>query len=590
MVSRYTKLRLKRKIRHQQQTLEQVSTDANKNFEYHVVRRWRNLKGVQRFVAGWLLLVFLLGAGVYVQSQNLSAFYQTNTPVKGGTYREGLVGEYANFNPIYASTSPDRSAAKLMFSSLLEYDQAGELVGDLATDWTVSEDGTVYTVNLKQNVKWHDGADFTAEDVVFTYKTIQNPDVRSVLNASWQGIQVQAKDKYVVTFTLPNSFTPFPHSLAKGGIIPKHILQSVNPEKMRSNQFNSTEPIGTGPYEYVELATAEGSNQLRLQANEEYFLGEPNINQIYLSAYPDQDSLINDFNGGELAAIGGLKAVDYTVISDERNHVWHDSPLTNGIFLFMKNSDDKLQEKSLRVALTQAVDRAEILKNLNGRFVPIDSALLKNQIGYDEQFTQAKFDPQKSQEALDSLGWKKAEDGWRYRDSEKLTLTITTQNNDYYPQVAEQIKSQLAAVGVNIEIQLVDESAIRSNHVIPHNYQLFLSGIEIGRDPDVFVFWHSSQAGIGGFNLSEYKSDVADASLESGRTRSDEELRDLKYQPFVQAWAEDAPAIGLYQPTYVYVQQTRAKGFESRSITTPEERFNNVHEWFINSEVQDRVY
>lgn len=590
MVSRYTKLRVKRRIRHQQKAFEQAGTDANKHFEYHVVRRWRNLVGVKRFVAGWLFLVLLLAAGVYLQSQNLSANYQTEQPVPGGTYREGIVGEFTNVNPIYASTNIDRSAAKLLFSNLFKYDEDGKIINDLASSWEVSEDGTVYTINLKDNVKWHDGVQLTADDVVFTYNAIQNPDVRSVLNASWQGIKVEAKDKFVVTFTLPNSFAPFLHSLTKGGIIPKHILASVNPEQMRSNQFNTVAPIGTGPFMFSELTNASENNELRLKKNTDYYLGEPNINLFYLIAYADQDKMTADFNKGELAAIGGLKGVNYTVIDNSINHVWHDVPLTNGVYMFLKNGDPFLGEPKLRIALTQATDQAEILKSLDGRFVSVDSALLKGQLGYDPKSVQRLYDPKAAEEALDKLGWKKGSDGWRYKDANKLSLTITTQNSDYYPRVAEEVKKQWAKLGINLDIQLVNEDTIQSNHVIPHNYQIFLSGIEIGHDPDVYVFWHSSQADIGGFNLSEYKSDTADSSLENGRTRIDEDLRQAKYQPFVQAWAEDAPAIGIYQPTYVYVQQTRAKGYSSSEITAPEERYNNVNQWFINSEVKDVQY
>ena len=590
MVSRYTKLRVKRGLRHQQKAFEKAGNDANKQFEYHVVRRWRNLIGVQRFVMGWLFLVVLLAAGVYFQSQNLSAYYQSEQSVVGGTYREGIVGEFTNVNPIYAGTNTDRAASKLIFSTLFKYDKDSVIVGDLATDWSVNEDGTVYTVNLRENAKWHDGVELTAGDVVFTYQTIQNPDVRSTYNSSWQGIVVKEESKYVVSFTLPNSFGPFIHSLTKGGIIPKHVLNAVNPEQMRSNQFNSTAPIGSGPFQFSEITDTNGRKELRLLSFDEYYDGRPNINQMILMAYQDQDGMIKDFNDGELAAIGGLKGVDFSVIDQKLNHVWNDAPLTNGVYMFFKTTDGGFADVELRTALTQATNQVEILKSLNGRFISVDAPLLKGQLGYHQDVTQRKYDTEAAAKALDDLGWKKSDDGWRYRDGQKLTLTMTTQDSDYYPKVAEQIKTQWATLGINLEIQLVDESLIQSNHIIPHNYQIFLSGIEIGHDPDVYVFWHSSQAGVGGFNLSEYSSATADAALESGRTRTDDELRDAKYQPFLQAWAEDAPAVGIYQPTYVYVQQERADGYEPSLITAPEERYNNVRNWYINTDIQDKPY
>lgn len=590
MVSRYAKLRVKRSLRYKQKALERAGVDANKQFEYHVVRRWRNLRGVQRFVAGWLFLVTLLASGVYLQTQNLSAFYQSDQPEPGGTYREGIVGEFGNLNPIYASTNIDKAASKLIFSNLFKYNSSGEIVGDAAASWKVNKDGTIYTVKLRDNIKWHDGVRLTAEDVVFTYQTIQNPDVRSPLGPSWKDIRIEAQSELTVTFTLPNSFAPFLHSLTRGGILPKHVLSTTNPEQMRSSEFNSIAPIGSGPFKYSEVAEVGSNKELRLRQFEEYYLGVPNITQINLIAYADQEAMVKDFNDGELAAIGGLKGVDMSVINNDINHTWNDVPLENGVYAFLRNGDDKLSDAKMRTALVRATNQVEILKSLNGRFISVDSALLKGQIGYNQDIIQHKYDPAKAKKALDDLGWKKGDDGWRYKDNQKLTLVLTTQDSDYYPKVADQLKAQWAQVGINLEVQLVDEAAIQSNHIIPHNYQVFLTGIEIGHDPDVYPFWHSSQASIGGFNLAEYKSDQADIALEAGRTRSDEELRDLKYKPFIEAWAQDAPAIGIYQPTYVYIQQARAKGFEPNAIASPEERYNNIHKWFINSKVKTIPY
>ena len=135
-------------------------------------------------MAGWLVLVALLGTGVFLQGRELGAYYLEEQPAAGGTFREGLVGEITNMNPIFATSSADRAAARLMFNSLLKYDERNNLVGDLATRYEISEDGTIYTVFLRDDVVWHDGEQFDAADVVYTYEAVQHPDTRSFMNSS----------------------------------------------------------------------------------------------------------------------------------------------------------------------------------------------------------------------------------------------------------------------------------------------------------------------------------------------------------------------------------------------------------------------
>ncbi|HXE10117.1 MAG TPA: hypothetical protein VN554_01700, partial [Verrucomicrobiae bacterium] len=117
-----------------------------------------------------------------------------------------------------------------------------------------------------------------------------------------------------------------------------------------------------------------------------------------------------------------------------------------------------------------------------------------------------------------------------------------------------------------------------------HGYDAVLNGIAIGVDPDVFVYWDSSQADVRAshrLNLSEYKSPTADTALEAGRTRIDPALRVIKYKPFLQSWQQDAPAVGLYQPRLLYLTNGPVAGLSDSAISTPTDRFINVQNWEI---------
>src|SRR5690606_3753594 len=141
--------------------------------------------GVRRFVFAWVLLFSLLITGVVMQNRALSRFYQTLEPGKGGIFTEGIVGSFTNANPVYAIDPVDASVSRLVFSGLLKYNDRNKLVPDLAESVQADSRGITYTAKLRQNALWHDGKPVTAEDVVFTYQTIQKPDARSPLFENW---------------------------------------------------------------------------------------------------------------------------------------------------------------------------------------------------------------------------------------------------------------------------------------------------------------------------------------------------------------------------------------------------------------------
>jgi peptide/nickel transport system substrate-binding protein len=252
MVDRRTKLRWRRIVRRRRRQAEDIGSVTEDHIDRHLVRRLTKLVYVRRFLIGWLGLVVILIIGVLLQSRALTSKYQVKTPVAGGIYTEGVLGTFTNANPVYATNLVDSSVSKLVFSSLLKYNEKGELVGDLADTYALDPTETLYTVKLRKGVTWHDGKQFTAKDVVFTYNLIQNPEAKSPLAASWRGIKVAAVDDSTVQFKLPNKLSAFPHSLTNG-IIPEHVLSKVNASQLRSNSFNNQSPVGTGPFEFKNI-------------------------------------------------------------------------------------------------------------------------------------------------------------------------------------------------------------------------------------------------------------------------------------------------------------------------------------------------
>lgn len=585
MWSRADKLRFRRRFRMRRRQVVTIGEETEQQLDQHFFQRLDKLVPVRRFVAGWTILVVIGISAVATQTVLLSTYYQTLQPAPGGVYAEGIIGDFTNANPLYASSLADKTVSKLLFSGLLKYNDSNELVGDLASKWSVDQRGEVYTVELRKNLRWHDGQILTADDVVFTYQMIQNADAQSPLQPSWQGVKVAAKDSRTVTFTLANPLASFPYGLTNG-IIPKHILNGVDPADMRSVSFNTSEPIGSGPFQWQGLEVRGADPLLRevriaLTAYKSYHLGEPKLEGFSVRVFRDYDRMLQSYEKRELHALAGLVTVPE---NSDRGYEVLSFPQTAAVMTFFKTTDGVLKEKAVRQALVRATDNRAVRKQLGYVTPLVVSPLLRNQIGYDPKIVQLGYDINAAEKLLEDSGWKReAGKEIRQKNEKPLEFTLYAEKNEESEVVTKELQKQWRRIGVDVKIALQDTTEFQLT-LSGHTYDALLRGISIGKDPDVFVYWHSSQSDIGlgkYLNFAEYESKTADESLESARTRIDEDLRAEKYQPFLRAWRSDAPAVGLYQPRSLYITRNVVYNLEEHEVNEASDRLADVHEWMI---------
>lgn len=585
MISRTTRLRWRRRIRHSRRQVEDIGFQAEEHLEKHFFKRMNRLVPVRRFAITWVSLVVLLIIGVLLQTRALGKHYLVDTPEPGGIYTEGILGNFTNANPMYANGNVDSAVSRLVFSGLFKYDQQNQLAGDIADNFAVDDRGLQYTVRIKRNVIWHDGKPLTSEDVVFTYNTIQNPDAKSFLASSWQGIKITALDSYTVQFVLPNPITSFPHSLING-IVPKHILDGVPKSQLRSIGFN-TNPVGSGPFKWEGVDVSGGTpenreQQVGLIAFEEFYRGRPKMDQIKIRSFHNSEQMLNKFRSGELNAMAGLDNLPHD-LAKETNIEEHNIPITGEVMVFMKNTNEILVDAKVRRALSLAIDVDKVRSELGYPVVAADSPFLRGNVGYDKTLNQFANNMEESNRLLSEQGWIRNDEGTRMKNGKPLSFRLFSQDKREYSVVAESLSRQWKEMGINAEVILQPDHDLQST-VAFHNYDVLLYGISIGVDSDIFAYWHSSQADIRSqnrLNFSEYKSAVADKSLEGGRTRTDATLRTVKYHPFLESWRNDAPAIALYQPRFLYVTRNTIAGLELKTINSPQDRFNNVDAWMV---------
>jgi peptide/nickel transport system substrate-binding protein len=578
---------VRQRINRAKQRLGEGVSAGNVSLERDILRRLPKLATVWRPVSAWLLLMLLIIGCLIAQIAGLNNYYQTLKPVGGGIYTEGIIGSFTNANPVYATNEVDKTVSKLLFPGLFTYDQKNRLVGDLASSWSVDTEGKVYTVHLRPHLQWQDGKPLTAGDVAFTYRVIQNPDAQSPLQGSWAGIKVEAKDARTVVFTLPNPLASFIGGVTNG-IIPEHLLKNVPMVGMRSSSFNSKSPVGAGPFMWRDIQVsgngpADAQETIGLASWPNYYRGEPRLKSFVVHAFADKDAMITAYRKHQLTAMSGLVAVPARLKMTE--YIETDITLNAATMAFFKTSNGVLADATVRKALVNAADPSAVIATLGYAARPVREPILSGQLAYDGHYKEQTNNLTEANQALDGAGWVRGSDGVRAKNGQKLAFTLTYADTPEYQRVADVLKRQWKAAGVAMSEQPLDDASLQTT-LGSHGYDAILYGISIGGDPDVFVYWDSSQADVlssNRLNLSEYKSLTADAALEAGRTRTDPALRIIKYQGFLQAWQQDAPALGLYQPRYLYLSHTKVYGLNQSTLNNPTNRLDNVSDWMIRT-------
>ena len=573
--------------------LNNLDRSIENKLDKYIFKRLNNLKDSKKFVISWTSLILLIIVLLLAQNYFLSSYYQKLEPVAGGVYNEGILGTFTTANPIYATSDVDSSMARLIFSGLFEYNNSDHLVGDLASKLSVNSKGTVYTVNLKPNLFWQDNQPLTSKDVVFTYDLIQNPDAQSPLFSSWQGVNVQADGSSKVIFTLKDPLSSFPNQLTTG-ILPYHILSKVPVSELRSDSFNTTKPIGSGPFEFQSVSVSGNSptnaiEQIYLKPFNLYANGRAKLMQFVVNAYASKNAMINAFESGQLNGIEGLVSVPKK-ISQMKNVVVHNLILTAGVYVFFKTTGPILSDSNVRTALVEATNVPNIINKLGYPTHQVNEPLLEGQLAYNPKYKEPTYNLNNANNILNQDGWILAKNGLRYKNNQPLSFNLLVSNNSEYVRVAKELKSFWSKIGVDLNIINLDQTDF-NNALQTHQYDSILYGISIGTDPDVFVYWDSSQASITStthLNLSEYSNPAADESLEEGRTRLNPALRVIKYEGFLSAWQKDLPALGLYQPRNLYITNGPLYGITNSEVNSAAGRLNNVNNWEIDeSKVTD---
>ena len=547
-----------------------------------ILRRIENVRLVMTEIMIWLAAIALLIAGLGIQYSWNSQGSKKDGAKSGGVYVEGVIGNISTLNPLLAASEPEQAVSRLLFSSLYNYDVTGALHTDLVESMAVKDD-KVYTIKLR-NAVWHDGKKLTAEDVVYTINLIKNPQVRSPLRVNWLDISARAIDDSTVEFMLPAVYAGFSHALTFP-VIPKHILQSVSPSSMREADFSSN-PVGSGPFAVKRVQTSESTSStdvVRMEPNTKYYGAVSTLSRLELRAYGNESLLVKAVNSGEVSAASGLSLSAADNIKSKQYSTKH-WLLNKGVYLLMNNRSQTLQDARVRQALRYATDTSSIRTTVGDNVARLDTPILQSQIA-QKLPAAPDYNLDKAKALLKEAGWTYNQGQWKGKDGRPLAVAVTTSSGrDEYKKIVDALKQQWSKLGVDVQLREIDTSSTTTSFVQsvlqPRDYDALLYELELGADPDVFAYWHSSQASASGYNFANYSNRTVDNDLVGGRSRTNSALRAAKYIQFVNQWLNDAPAIGLYQSVGSYVLNNGASIAEPRgSLNTMNDRYADVTTW-----------
>jgi len=565
-----------------------------------------------------LVAVIMLGGDLYLN-------HIVVQPAAGGEYVEAVVGAPTYINPLFAQTNDiDQDISQLVFSGLMRLNEFGQLVGDLAESYTIDETQTTYTFTVREGIKWHDNEPLTAHDVLFTVQSIQDQNFKSPLYITFKNVKARALDDRTITFTLPEPFAPF-LSVMTFGILPKHLWQEIDPSHAILAELN-LKPIGSGPYQFHSLVKDKKGNirEYRLKRSDDYFLDGPFIENITFKFFPSIAEARGALEQGNVDGLGFLpqnSGYDTTSTGGNSTVQEHTLALPQYTALFFnQGSNAALSELAVRQALALATSKHSIIETVfGGKADPVHAPILPGMVGYDPELPTILFDPAKAEQVLDKAGWIRVEpepdDEGEHADTTltpnpafglansenqpytrvknvkkgtttevvPLEITLTTIQRDENIAVAEIIRDLWQSIGVNVSLSIVEPGKIQKEVIKPRAYEVLLFGQILGRDPDPYPFWHSSQANDPGLNLALYANKDTDKLLEEARQTTDREARQEKYRAFQQKLAEEVPAVFLYSLKYTYLLPKSIQGFETLRINQPDDRFSTVQNWYIKT-------
>lgn len=518
----------------------------------------------------------------------VSAGCKKGTEIQPRALHVAALAGPVSLNPVFLRDSVSAEAATLLHPQLLTTNPL-TLAPEprLITSWEVKEDNLTYLLSIADGVTWSDGTSLTAEDVAFTLRVICHPDytgwmyplLRNIVGAEEYraehtspyadgdvaGIKILAENTLEVRLNKPHA--PFLTYLTFAPL-PVQLLRGVPVGEMEAHQYSRTVNVSAGPYLLQEWRQDE---YLHVTANPNYFLGKPEINDIYYRMIPNPESQLIEILAGKLDLIPtAVKVEDIKMLEqDAEISIHRNQRLVYDYIGFNVKKEGPLSNIKVRRALSLLLDKNEIVENLLlGNAEPLHGPILPLHFSYDDSFMVYEENLPAARSLLLSVGYPVLQ----------LKLIVNA-GNIVRENVALMFKEQAAKVGIDVKVTLLEWEAFLAAYR-EGEYDLVALGRGVDADPDLTFHWHSDSPG----NTMGYGNTEVDALLEQGAKIYNRDQRSEIYQKVQKLIVEDAPMIWLYSRQAVHAAAADLQGLEPH----PETLFYNVHQWRFAEQEADQ--
>lgn len=520
------------------------------------------------------------------------------------TYTEALIGEVTRLNPILAQRNPvENDITNLIFDSLITINTFGEPVGELARRWVVSRDGLEYVFTLRNDVLWHDGTPFNADDVVYTMGLLSDPAFPGApeIGRFWQTVEVQKLNEQTVRFRLTQPLSSFLTKLTIG-ILPEHALRGTTAQHIAQHPFNLT-PVGTGPYQLESLASFDGTRIDAVNLRVAPVYRQRTEGQRPLAMQRVRFRLVNNFDEAyqllQNGAVDGFAARQMSQrqpLIDLTNVEVH-TAVAPAVGMLIYNWDESrnvettddtesepldirfFSDPRARRALQTGLNRiTPVETRLANQAVVADSPLLLNTWAY-AALEWPEPDPLQAFSQLSTANIRTPAIAATEGDPDVFhRFNLLVRDEPALIGLAQEIAAQWQVIGLDVTVEFEPPDVYQAR-LQSGDFDTAIVELPLGTDPDVYAYWHIGQVPPDGLNYGHAADDRISEALQLARRDQNGLNRINLYRNFQQLFIDRAIALPLYYPLFTYAVRDNVEGVQLGFISSPEDRFRTIGEW-----------
>jgi peptide/nickel transport system substrate-binding protein len=499
----------------------------------------------------------------------------------GATVIVGMRADLAGFNPV---TYTDQYTGELinyaLFTPLIQYDSTLQLRPYLAETWQLTGD-TGVIMQLRRDVRWHDGRPVTAQDVQFTFDLARDPSSASLIGSAFLAAVDRAET--IDSFTIRFHFSQ-PHAQALEDFwwapLPRHLLQQVPAADLSKAPFNR-QPVGSGPFRFVQW---QANQRLVLEPNPDFpaALGGPAASRLVLRVIPEAATMLTELKTGGVHVDIPLLPEQAGAVRDDANLQLHSFPGRTVYYVGWNNKRPPFTSAVVRRALALGINRQEIIAALlSGEGALATSTVPPWHPLYPKDVQPLAYDPQQAQQLLEQEGWRDTNgDGLRDRGGQPLRFTMLSTDNTLNRAVVEMIQAQLRRIGVDVQTRVMEFQTMRAQHVARDFDAIFASWVldNFQMASAVTALFHSRLASVpGSTNRSSVTLPQLDRLIDQVARTTDEAQARTLWQQITEILQREQPITFMYWLNELAATRRTLQGV----VMDPRGEFVSVSKWTL---------